>query len=65
MCTIYVYHLCIPFPYRMDLLYQPKSDIVKSLFQISPVSEEKDAKPEDKQSDVYKVNGVDAHGKYQ
>lgn len=49
----------------MDLLYQPKSDIVKSLFQISPVSEEKDAKPEDKQSDVYKVNGVDAHGKYQ
>ncbi|XP_078338617.1 uncharacterized protein LOC111132219 isoform X2 [Crassostrea virginica] len=47
---------------RMDLLYQPKSDIVKSLFQISPVSEEKDAKPEDKQSDVYKVNGVDAHG---
>lgn len=47
----------------MDLIYQPKSHIMKSLFQTSPSSEEKKDRQEDKQSDVYIVNGVDAHGK--
>ncbi|XP_048752215.2 uncharacterized protein LOC125663853 isoform X2 [Ostrea edulis] len=47
---------------KMDLIYQPKSHIMKSLFQTSPSSEEKKGRQEDKQSDVYIVNGVDAHG---
>lgn len=48
---------------RMDLVYQPKSNITRSLFQIHPISEEKESKAENRQSDIYKVNGVDAHGK--
>lgn len=47
----------------MDLVYQPKSNITRSLFQIHPISEEKESKAENRQSDIYKVNGVDAHGK--
>lgn len=47
---------------RMDLVYQPKSLIMRSLFQIHPISEEKESKAENRQSDIYKVNGVDAHG---
>lgn len=48
---------------RMDLVYQPNSLIMRSLFQIHPISEEKESKAENRQSDIYKVNGVDAHGK--
>jgi hypothetical protein len=32
------------------------------MFQASPFSEERKGKQEDKQSDVYIVTGVDAHG---
>lgn len=57
--VIYSNHISL----RMDLVYQPKSNITRSLFQIHPISEEKESKAENRQSDIYKVNGVDAHGK--
>ncbi|XP_061197839.1 uncharacterized protein LOC133205957 isoform X1 [Saccostrea echinata] len=46
---------------RMDLVYQSKSQILKTLFQINPISEEKKDGQENRMLDIY-MNGVDAHG---